>query len=162
MTIGSVALAYALLKPSPAPSPLVASLVTPQFLADWYAVCGWVRENTPRDSLVLIPRFNRNFKWYAERAEYHSWKDCPQDAAGILEWNRRRLWLDDWGNRHFVGDHGTRADLQDLAARTEPDRAEYCILYSRLIVDEQQPIYRNGSFAVYSLAKTEARMTKSK
>lgn len=148
---GVVALGYALFKPPPAPPPAVASVVTPEFVADWESACEWVRTNTPPNALFVIPRYNRNFKWYAQRAEYYSWKDCPQDAAGILEWNRRRLWLDDWGSHHFMGDRGSREDLQDLAAHTEPDRADYCILYARLIVD-QKPVYRNDSFAVYTLA----------
>ena len=58
-------------------------------LRDWRDVCRWIRENTPEDTVVWTPRGSWAFKWYAERAEYVSRKDCPQDAAGILEWNDR-------------------------------------------------------------------------
>ena len=54
-------------------------------------MCGWLRANVQRDALVLTPRESFGFKWLAERAEYVSYKDCPQDAAGIVEWDRR-LW----------------------------------------------------------------------
>jgi hypothetical protein len=58
---------------------------------EWQQVCGWLRANVQRDALVLTPRESFGFKWLAERAEYVSYKDCPQDAAGIVEWDRR-LW----------------------------------------------------------------------
>lgn len=56
---------------------------------DWQQACAWIRQYTPPDSLVLTPRHQQTFKWYAERAEVVSWKDVPQDAVGLLEWKRR-------------------------------------------------------------------------
>ncbi|MGB7342765.1 MAG: DUF6798 domain-containing protein [Pirellulaceae bacterium] len=57
--------------------------------ADWLAVCEWVRGSTPADEILLTPRHQQSFKWYAHRAEVVNWKDVPQDAKSLLEWNRR-------------------------------------------------------------------------
>lgn len=56
---------------------------------DWLAVCEWIRENTPRDSLWLTPKYQQSFKWYAQRAEVICWKDVPQDNASVHEWYKR-------------------------------------------------------------------------
>ena len=58
---------------------------------DWLDVCDWIKSNTPTDSLFLTPRFQQTFKWYAHRAEVACWKDAPQDALGLIEWERRML-----------------------------------------------------------------------
>lgn len=65
------------------------SAPTSQRYADWLAVCQWIRENTPPDSLWLTPKHQQTFKWYACRAEVVNWKDIPQDSPSIIEWYRR-------------------------------------------------------------------------
>jgi hypothetical protein len=55
----------------------------------WTAACEWVAENTSAHSLFLTPRLNHSFKWRTGRREVVNRKDIPQDAQGILEWNRR-------------------------------------------------------------------------
>ncbi len=54
--------------------------------ADWVSALSWVDTHTPTDALVYAANENWAVKWYARRAEYVSYKDCPQDAAGIVEW----------------------------------------------------------------------------
>ncbi len=56
---------------------------------DWLAVCQWIRENTPSDSLWLTPKYQQSFKWHAQRAEVVCWKDVPQDNASVIEWYHR-------------------------------------------------------------------------
>lgn len=56
---------------------------------DWLAVCAWISDNTPPDSLWLTPKYQQTFKWYAGRAEVVAWKDVPQDNAAVVEWYRR-------------------------------------------------------------------------
>ncbi len=56
---------------------------------DWLAVCQWIRETTPTDSLWLTPRYQQSFKWHAQRAEVVCWKDVPQDNASVIEWYHR-------------------------------------------------------------------------
>ncbi len=56
---------------------------------DWLAVCQWIRENSPHDSLWFTPKYQQTFKWYAQRAEVVCWKDVPQDNAAVIEWYHR-------------------------------------------------------------------------
>lgn len=70
------------------PLDLLASRL-PQRYLDWLAVCEWIREQTPEDSLWFTPRYQQTFKWYTSRAEVVNWKDVPQDNASIIEWYRR-------------------------------------------------------------------------
>lgn len=56
---------------------------------DWQRVCRWIAVSTNADELFLTPYNNQTFKWYAGRAELVARKDCPQDAAGIVEWLKR-------------------------------------------------------------------------
>ncbi len=58
-------------------------------VVDWIAVCTWIRDNTPADSLWLTPKYQQTFKWYAGRAEIVNWKDVPQDNKSVIEWFRR-------------------------------------------------------------------------
>lgn len=78
--------AFSLLMPSPDRN---ASRYSADRLRDWKAVCAWVRENTPSDAVFKTPYSTWAFHWHAQRAEYVSYKNCPQEAAGILEWERR-------------------------------------------------------------------------
>ncbi|GIW99177.1 MAG: hypothetical protein KatS3mg111_2510 [Pirellulaceae bacterium] len=58
-------------------------------LVDWLAVCAWIREHTPRDSLWLTPKYQQTFKWHTGRSEVVNWKDVPQDNASVIEWFKR-------------------------------------------------------------------------
>lgn len=56
---------------------------------DWLAVTGWIRQNTPSDSLWFTPKYQQTFKWHAGRAEVYCWKDVPQDNRSVIEWFQR-------------------------------------------------------------------------
>ncbi len=56
---------------------------------DWLAVCQWIEENTPADSLWFTPKYQQTFKWHAGRAEVVAWKDVPQDNRAVVEWYHR-------------------------------------------------------------------------
>ena len=62
-----------------------------QIHRDWLDMCAFIRTNTPEDALFLTPRFQQTFKWNAARAEVVCWKDSPQDALGLIEWESRML-----------------------------------------------------------------------
>ena len=118
----------------------------PEELADWRDVCGWVRGNTTENSLVLTPvQESWAFKWYAQRAEFVSFKDCPQNGAGIIEWNNRLLFLQEW----------SEASLPDGYSLAEVDvlrrRGITYIVARRLGPFEFEPVYRNQTFRVYRL-----------
>lgn len=105
-------LLFALVRPIPDRNP---SHMKPEERAEWVAVCRWIDENTPPDAQVLTPVSSWAFKWHAQRAEYSSYKDCPQDAAGILEWRRRQNYLADWDDRY--SEAFTRKALLELLKR---------------------------------------------
>ncbi len=72
-----------------APTPNLDTIDRHRVFFDWLAVCNWINNNTPPDSLWLTPRYQQTFKWYAGRAEIYSWKDVPQDNRSVLEWYDR-------------------------------------------------------------------------
>ena len=92
--------------------------------AAWRAMCGWIDEHLPAGAAVVTPTRNHAFKWYARRAEFVCFKDCPQDAAGIHEWNRRLRLLRTWAGVRY-GDDPTpgydRAELAELGVATDAD-----------------------------------------
>ena len=115
-------------------------------LADWLDVCRWIERNTPPNALILTPtQESWAFKWYAQRAEFVSYKDCPQDGPGIIEWNKRLLFLADWSERHLEKGY--------TAAELAPFR-ELGITYIvalRLGPFDFKPVYRNATFRVYRI-----------
>ncbi len=60
-----------------------------QQYSDWKRVCDWIKSETKSHELWLTPRRQQSFKWRTSRAELASWKDMPQNAAAVVEWNRR-------------------------------------------------------------------------
>ncbi len=68
----------------------VAPSEAQEIILAWKDVCRWIDRNTPDDEIILTPRHQQTFKWYANRAEVASWKDIPQDAQGITEWWKRQ------------------------------------------------------------------------
>lgn len=112
-------------------------------LSDWRDVCRWFREHTPTDALVLTPRSFQSFKWYAERAEFATWKDMPQDAASLVAWSRRLADL--YGEEDGWVQFFPRERIVDVCRRYEVD---YVVTYG------DPPIalpaaYRNNTFTVY-------------
>jgi hypothetical protein len=115
-------------------------------LADWYDVCRWTREHTPQDKLILAPvQESWAFKWYAQRPEFVSFKDCPQDGPGIIEWNERLLFLRNWSEASLP-DGYSRAEVEVLRKR-----GIAYIIARRLGPFNFDPVYANDTFRVYQL-----------
>jgi hypothetical protein len=114
---------------------------------DWIAACGWIDQNLPKDVLVHSPHNGWAFKWFAQRAEYVAFKDCPQDPNGIVEWNRRLNFLKRWFEDHYADEFYSADELRDLRRQTNITH----ILTDRLGPLALQPIYHNESFQVYDL-----------
>ncbi len=72
---------------------------THQLLDDWKRLGAWVDRNLPPEAIVITPRDQQTFKWYAQRAEVANRKDVPQDAASLIEWLRRIDRLDEQPTR---------------------------------------------------------------
>ena len=90
----------------------------PDNFAAWRDVCDWVSREVPPEALCLTPKYNVGFKWWAQRAEFVTWKDCPQDAANLLEWKDRLRLVADWRDKYFARGFGNEAlfDLRQYGA----------------------------------------------
>jgi hypothetical protein len=119
--------------------------------ADWLSVCHWIDESLPRDALVQAPHNGWAFKWFAGRAEYVAFKDCPQDAAGIVEWNRRLLFLKKWYEYQYADEYYSAEELRDLRRQTGITH----LLTDRLGPLALEPVYRNETFQVYDLSSLD-------
>ena len=115
--------------------------------AAWLDVCHWIAANTQKDALVLTPPDESwAFKWYARRAEFVSSKDCPQDATGIIEWNRRLNFLKRWAQETHDGGYSDK-DLRQLHDETGVTH----LLVRRLGPFESDPVYRNQTYRVFAV-----------
>jgi hypothetical protein len=121
--------------------------MTPGQHRDWLEAMTWLKTNTPPDSLVYGERDDWAIKWYSERPEYVNFKDCPQDAAGVVEWNRRLLAFAEW-TQSSIADDGkfTQAELDGLRKKTG---VQYLIV-TRLGPIEATPVFANGSYRIYA------------
>jgi len=118
---------------------------------DWLAACHWIDTNLPPDAYLQTPPNGWAFKWFARRAEYVSFKDCPQDAAGIVEWNRRLNFLRRWYDEHYSDKLYSNDELKQLKEKTG---------LTHLLVDRQgpmeaKPIYKNETFRIYDLNRLD-------
>jgi hypothetical protein len=102
-----------------------------QTARNWRRVCEWCGENTPADSLFLTPYGQQTFNWYSNRAEWFSWKHAPQDAAGLIEWNRRRELLGALQARGGAGISAWPPGMLEWLA--EHQKIDFVIIPQRLI-----------------------------
>ena len=118
---------------------------------DWRDVCRWVVANTPSDAVFHTPFEAEAFKWFAQRAEYVNFKDCPQDAAGIVEWNRRLKFITQWSEQSFNGDETYSADeLRELVRQTN---VRWAITRTRVRyeVPDSDLLYSNDTYKILRL-----------
>ncbi len=127
-----------------------------QVFADWLAVCRWAQLSTPEDEVFLTPRHQQTFKWYAGRAEVVNWKDVPQDATSLLEWNRR--FADVFPIR--LGTVRVTINYDHLRRYRHQYNVRFMIV-DRRVVGQKLPLVRvypqesedNGNYAVYELPR---------
>lgn len=118
---------------------------------DWIDACEWIDQQLPADALVHAPHNGWAFKWFGQRAEYVSFKDCPQNSEGIVEWNRRLNFLKRWFDQKYDDEFYSVDELRDLRAKTGITH----IFTDRLGPLELEPIFKNGSFQVYDLTSLD-------
>jgi len=129
--------------------PAVRSMRHP---AAWLDACLWVRENTPPDSLFLVPRRAQSFKWYAQRSDLVTWKDVPQDAAALLVWRDRlnevHRYRDEDG--HFA-QHSSLAIQGTARIRQLAERYELDYILTKEYPPLDLPVaYRNDRYVIYA------------
>ncbi len=120
---------------------------------DWLSTCDWIDQHLPNDAVVLTPSGSWAFKWYARRAEFVVRKDCPQDAAGILEWDRRRRVRGRWLHDLQRG----RPVLPTTRAAFSSGEISH-ILWSRrngpAVLQGLRVLHENRSYVVYAVAES--------
>jgi hypothetical protein len=125
-----------------------SSRMAPAQQTDWIEACEWIRRETPEDILLYAANEDWAVKWFAHRAEYVNYKDCPQDAAGILEWVQRLRTLNRWHRGAFADGRLSAGDLHALHEETGITH----LLVSRLGPVDSEPVYRNATFRIYQIA----------
>jgi hypothetical protein len=144
-----VALAYGrgLMNPVPDYDGEIGSRFTPRMRAGLIDAASWIRSSTPAGSVVTTPRFVRGFKWWGHRAEFVSHKDCPQDAAGIVEWRRRILAWESFLNSALADNRVTLEEGRRFANR---ERVDFWLAGNWLPPIDLPLLYRNEHFSVYA------------
>ncbi|QDV61400.1 DUF6798 domain-containing protein [Crateriforma conspicua] len=122
--------------------------------ADWLKVCDFIRYSTDTDEVFLTPRHQQTFKWYAQRAEVVNFKDVPQDAESLIQWEDRFRDV-------FPQRLGTmRVTIQ--YAKLREYRRKYGVRYmlvDRRVCGQHLPLVQvyprdpetNGTYAIYEL-----------
>ena len=118
---------------------------SPDSFDEWKDACRWIRTNTPTNALVYGPREGFGFNWYAERAQYVCFKDCPQDAPGILEWNRRLWNIHGWSEKAYKDQKYDAADTRKLFDQFGVTH----ILTRKLGPFDAEPVYQNHVWRIY-------------
>jgi len=117
----------------------------------WIDICHWIDGHLPQDVVVLAPRSSVTFRWYASRAAYVTFKDCPQDAAGILEWNRRLNLYQEWASQSYENDKMfSDAELRELVESTGATH----LLVSRMGPFDRDPLQENDHYRLYELPQS--------
>jgi hypothetical protein len=125
--------------------PQAPSAYTSGTYAAWMEACVWLKHNTPPDSLIYGPRESFGLKLFAERAEYVCFKDCPQDAAGILEWNRRLWRVHHWSAVAYADQVYQDSDFATLREKTGVTH----VLTKRLGPFTAKPVWQNSVWRIY-------------
>ncbi len=82
-----------------------------------------------------------------------NYKDCPQDAASLVEWNRRLRIVQQWASEHYDDSQYSAEDLIELRRRTGVDY----LLVRRLGPMTVAPDHVVGPFRLYALHRLDAR-----
>jgi hypothetical protein len=147
-TLSIATFIFALMQPSVGQNP--AGFVDRRHWPEFVDACRWIELHTAPDALFLTPRYNFGFKWYAQRAEFAAYKDCPQDAASLVGWQRRLDLVSNWRARHF----NAGFDAAAVANLQQESEIEYILAWKSPSVDPYtlKPIFKNRSFVVYRVA----------
>jgi hypothetical protein len=116
---------------------------------DWLEMCDWARATTEPSALFLTPERSQSFKWYAQRSEFVTWKDCPQDPRGILEWKRRINAVRELQSSIAAEE----LSLSTLRSFSQSEAVDYIVLLRSIPAPSMisEPVFRNGTFDVYRM-----------
>jgi hypothetical protein len=121
----------------------------------WKEACTWVAQcgRIPSSARFLTPRMSQTFKWYADRGELATWKETPQDAAGLVRWWRRIEDLYATGQEPPERWHASLAEsgaerLRQLGAHYN---AQYVITEATVPPLPLPIVFQNRSYILYRL-----------
>jgi hypothetical protein len=116
--------------------------------SDWITTLRWLRDNAPPDALLYAANEDFAVKWFSNRPEYVNFKDCPQDAGGVVEWNSRLVKFSAWSQESVAVDPSvSEAELHELGRRTGITH----FIVSRFGPIDAEPVFTQGSFRVFDL-----------
>jgi len=125
------------------------SRMNPAKMQDWKTACRWIRTHSKPSDLMYVADTGWAAKWFAQRPEYVSFKDMPQDAASIIEWNHRLWNIARWRRAAMADSQVTPEELIDLRTQTGI-RYFVCSRFGPLL---SEPVYANSTFRVYDLSE---------
>ncbi|WP_437194041.1 DUF6798 domain-containing protein [Planctomicrobium sp. SH527] len=137
-------LLIALLHPIPATNP---SRLSKQGKDDWISTCKWIEQNTDPSSTLYSLDSGWAIKWYAKRPEYVNYKDMPQDAKSIVEWNNRLWTISNWRGAAMADGKVTPSELEELRKSTGIDY----LIAGEFGPIELDPVFQQGIYRVYRL-----------
>ena len=123
------------------------SRLSPESLEDWIQACRWIESETEPHQITHTPRDGWGFKWYANRPEYFSPKDCPQESAGLLEWFERARMARTW---EFRARKNGGFDASALATIRDETGADWMITWARFELPDP-PVVEHGNFVIIDL-----------
>jgi hypothetical protein len=149
--------------------PFFGAFVMPGDDSEYLAVCDWARQNTPVDSVLLVPPGESSMRLRGQRAIVVNFKAVPQLSGELPEWRDRLravLALDDLRSLLRGYTQTLRAVDERYAARSTDQLLAAARAYdARFIVvphrfqgrDEPRPIFSspNGRYFVYDLGPRE-------
>lgn len=121
------------------------SRMSPEKLQTWIEACRWIQEHSEPNT--LIHSFDNQFavKWFSQRPEYVNYKDCPQDAKSMIEWNQRRWKIARWRTAAFQDGRVSQDELNSLSEQT----GIQIFICDRLGPIDVEPVFRNKEFRLY-------------
>lgn len=126
LLVPATALALAFLVPYPDAQPSRLHPAERQALVEAYT---WLQQNSAPNALCQAVDVDWGLRWYAQRPEFVSNKDMPQDTASLMRWNDRQWVIFRWKVKAEQDSRITPSELHDLAASTG---IEYAVLRKRL------------------------------
>jgi hypothetical protein len=121
---------------------------------DLQALCGWVKQHTPKDSLILSPPDEEGVRFRCQRAIVVDWKTTPILPGELLQWSQR---LED-----VTGRRPLRAEA-DMVGYSTLDGPQLSALAARYGADllllekhaaftpKTPPAFEQGRFRLYRL-----------
>lgn len=129
---------------------------------DYIALTHWVRDNTPRDAIFLVPPQEQSMRLHGRRAIVINYKGVPQLSAELPEWRTRLENLLQMDLRTLPGrmDHALSAlaeryrklDVAHLAAIADRYGARYAVIEGQAANPRWHLVHARGTYRVYEIA----------